>query len=259
MDIIFNSYDVLYKNYNEKETYGRCEFLNKDISLAWYRKGDVQNSIIDLLHEMGHSLANSDFLICGERMDDVIEEGMADTFAELVANHYFQKHKEVKIGGTVFAPELPLISTSSYYNENGWVKTLLYPLEKDNKDKDAIKEYFLGDKKEFASICMGEEFCQNCPQNYLGLPRDLYITEEGIIQHTGASYLDLDEDSLYMIKNDRIKRISAIAQSRTRTDEIVEKAENMGITANQVVSVSNMFTKEFKNRDEKQSGDNLRE
>lgn len=228
MEIEFKTNDVFFTNYDSPSTNGKCRYLPKDVTIANHRRGDTQNIIIDLLHEYSHALSNANYITTAYHVGKTFEEGMADTFAEQVVNYYFAKYNEVEINGEVFEPMLPLISSSSYKFENGWVKSMLYPLEETGEDKKAIQEFVLGDKKIFFDLSLGEGFSAQFEQDYIGNPVHVKFSEEDLANANQEGLYDISRDSLYLIKNDRIDSLSNLAQSyyndRVAQERLAEEA-----------------------------------
>ena len=76
--------------------------------------------------------SNEDFKIFPTVPYHTFEEGNADIFADLVINHYLEKYPDAELG---FDVEKPYQTGSSYDRENAWTRTMLYPLEKEKKDR----------------------------------------------------------------------------------------------------------------------------
>lgn len=251
LNIALNSYDVFFENYDEYTQNGKCSYIEKNISLANHRRGDIENIIIDLLHERAHSFANLNFIKCGITQGKTFEEGIADTFAELVSNWYFTKYKQIEIDGEIYTPQLPLISSSGYHFENGWVKSMLYPLEKENKDKLALQKFLFGDKKEFFNLCIKEGFAEKFQQNYLGMPKNIEVGNDELLDARAESYVDLNEESLYMIKNDKIKELSEMAQQNLIQNGITTRLIEQEIAATQISQTAKSFMEELQKQNDK--------
>ena len=238
------SSDYFFEPYRNRNINGMTYHVDRNISLGNHKKGDDLNNIINMTHEIAHAISNFDFLRSGEMIDEVYEEGMADTFAELVVNHCLSRHKSFTINGRRTEPRLPVVSESSYYRENAWVKSMLYPLSKNRKDMEAIQEYYLGDKKEFFDMCLWEGFTEKNETNYLGLPKGVIVSTDDLIRANGEAYEKLDKTSIFMIKNDGIKTLSQIAQKRHLTKLMEDRMKRDVIKESDVISASRSFTKE---------------
>ena len=228
-EIELRTNDVYFTDYNNGSTNGQTDAVTKEITIANHSRGDTQNIIIDMLHEYSHAFSRSDFIKTAYSVGHTFEEGMADTFAEQVANHYFSKYGSVEISGEVFEPELPLVSQSGYHFENGWAKSMLYPLEETGQDKSAIQEFVFGDKNTFFDMVMGEGFSQGFEHDYAGNPVGVKFNTNDLAEIYPGSFHSIDRDSLYLIKNSLINELSEKAQEIYGKNPIVGRLESDGI------------------------------
>ena len=244
----FNTFDVFFSGALNPGVYGQTLHHQKDIAL---RKGsfiDKERVIIDMLHERAHTLSCADFLMSGFIADKTFEEGAADTFAELVASHYFKKHPEIEIDGEQFIPKLPLVSQSTYFNENAVFKSMLYPLEESGADKKAIQEFLLGDKNKFFDLTLGEGISQRLQHDFMGHPIQVSIEDIDIVRAHPESFDRLRNESIYMIKNDKIQHLSEIASERSKEEMFRHNMAVNGLDTNMPVSAM----EEGLNRNEKE-------
>lgn len=237
---------VYFTNYDNGSTNGQARYIEKDVTIANHHRGDHKNIILDMIHEYSHVFSNASFITSAYHVGHTFEEGVADTFAEQVANHYLEKHGEIVINGEAIEAEYPLVSESSYESENGWTKTMMYILENGTNfegtqavapDKMAIQEFIFGKKGAFFEICMGKEFIKDYDVDYLGQPIDVSVSETELARR----YVDLscveNENSLYHIKNNRLEEIAFKADLERRLFDI-KPIEETGITQGQVAAAA---------------------
>lgn len=202
METVFNGIDMfLASGYSESGVTGEARHLYGDISVIKHRIYHPEKLLLDLIHEMSHSFSGSNYKSNALHIGNKLEEGMADIFTESVLNYYFEKHGSVEINGDEIEPQLPFTSTSDYYSQNAYIRTLLYPLAKKGEDVEAIKEFLLGDKSKFIELTLGAEFLQNCNKNCVGMPNNISINYRDIYLGNSEAFQIIDETSLYARKN----------------------------------------------------------
>lgn len=215
LHIALNSFDMFFSRNLPKDHLGAAYHDNYDIRIHPTLKENMRKCILVILHERAHTFSKADFLISGYWDAPKLEEGMADNFAELVANYYFTKHPDQffryrhEIG-----MELPLLDSSGFKHEYQLAKCMLYPLEGTERDWYAVQEYLLGDKKMFWDMCMGEGFSRRFWQDYLGNPLQIGVTEQELLFARGTSYIELNPSSKYLPNNDLIYDLSLRAKSQ---------------------------------------------
>ena len=255
-EIVLRTNDVFFTTYESSGTTGQCQHVEKNITLAERSRGDNKNIIVDLLHEYSHGISMSEFLQSSYTIGKTFEEGMADTFAEQVANYYFTKHPEVTLYGESFRPELPLVSQSSYLYQNGWVKTMLYPLEETKQDKRAMQEFLLGDKKVFLDMAFGEGYSQSIEQDYLGNPLNPEENADRLLETHIDEFRIRRSESLYMKKNDRVLYFIEEAIDRRGFRSMKERIQNENIIFGEVAGANYALTLDLnemrKAKDEKE-------
>lgn len=192
LDIVFAKTSVAFGDL-EKPTNGIAHHIYDSIEISNRHVNNLSKTILFLLHEYGHILSLQNLKKDNYFPNRDIEEGMQDLFSELVTNHYIEKHGHIELEGKKVRMDYPCKSYSAYDNENSWVRTMLYPLEKEGKDIETVTEYILGDKNRFLELTLGKEKAdkKTC---------DLF----------GNRYIDLTIEELYeqMIgdfENDNIK------------------------------------------------------
>lgn len=202
MKTVFRSMDFfMARGYSSPDVTGECKYLYSDISVVEHRKKEPEKLLLDLIHEISHGFSNANYKSTGNHIGHTIEEGMADIFSETVLNHYFQKHKAVEIDGRKIEPKLPLKSTSTYYKENAYTRTMMYPLSQNGKDIEALKEFELGEKSKYIELVFGEEFLKNCNKNFVGVPDHVSVNYGDIYSAHSEGFQIKDKTSLYERKN----------------------------------------------------------
>ena len=118
--------------------------------------------LASIIHEYAHSFS---YKRSEEPINDVIEEGMANSFSELVINHYIEKHKAIE---TIQTEDNARINregykSKKYLDETDIVKALLYVSRKEKQDIKMIEEYFYGNQKYFSETLV-EILGQDCEE-----------------------------------------------------------------------------------------------
>lgn len=204
LDIVFNRtkvyFSVLEGNINGK---ANCLYDDIQISSRHNNSSNTRKLIGFLAHEYSHLLSKFNYKSIATKDSYSIEEGMADTFADLVINHYIQKHNKIELDGKRVAFSYPYEAYSAYDFENAWARTILYGLTKSEKDIDAVAEYVLGDKRKFAEMVYGKEVVEKRECDGFGIPNmetsisELYYSD----QLDFSEVNNIPEDSLYAKRN----------------------------------------------------------
>ena len=179
VDDVFSQTSVFY---DDLEANGFSDYIDKKIVIWKYLKYNYERVLSYLIHEYFHMLVNRDFKLGEGHMDTWLEEGLADTFSDLAINEYFKYHSE-KINGRMLHFDFPYISFSGYIIENSFVRTLLYPLSIEGKDKEAIKEMLLGSPKKFVEMVCDKETSEKIAYTKSGYPIKLFVTDRSIYQN----------------------------------------------------------------------------
>ena len=129
---------------------------------------NISKIIQVLLHEYGHCFSMFNRSNTAYIPDSFIEEGTQDLFAELVINHYLEKHKNIEIDGKIVRMPYPYICYSGYDNENAWQRTMLYLSKQNGKMYEALAEYQLGDKAKYLEMTLGKELASKHKKDALG-------------------------------------------------------------------------------------------
>ena len=171
--------------------------------------------LLYLIHEYGHAIHSKDFRETAIFVDNtkLLEEGMCDTFADLVTYSYSKRHDNITYNGKEVELEEKSIryegNTKQYDEENMLARCALYGLSRDNRDSEAVFEYFLGNHTRFFEMILGKEYVERLPQDFS--QKEIYIdfSEDDIYEANkeGFSFDDMDEDSIYAIKNRMIYKL----------------------------------------------------
>lgn len=196
MKIVFARTNVSYKEYTDA-TNGTADYINHDIGIAHRRRFQQDKVLGCMIHEYAHLFSNFDFKKDPFQGEKAIEEGNADTFAELVVRHYLEKHPNE----LPFSIKEPYTIYSTYDFENSWARTLLYPLEEEQKDKKAIVEYLLGEKTKYLEMVIGTEYAQSVPTNTTDNMNEIPITYEQLYKTHEESFKEIRTDSIYYNRN----------------------------------------------------------
>lgn len=201
MNIVFNRASINFSNMDYC-CYGISDGTKDMISLNSILKNKKSIILGCLIHEYGHLFSNFSYKInldkCGNNL--AIEEGTQDLFEELVINHYLEKHGEIKLDGKKIFVQNPYISYSGYNVENGWQRTILYPLQEHGIDKVALAEYLLGDKNKYLELVLGKEIADSKPKDEFGNPF-INISYSEIYNAHRDSFENVDHNSIYYRRN----------------------------------------------------------
>jgi len=187
--------------------------------------------LLYLIHEYGHAIHSKNFRETAIFVDDtkLLEEGMCDTFADLVTYLYSKKHdniayngKKVELGGKSIIYE----EINNHYDEvNNLVRCALYGLSRDNRDSEAVFEYFLGNHTKFFELILGKEYVERLPQDFS--QKEIYIdfSEDDIYEANkeGFSYDNMNTDSVYTIRNNLIYKLFGMSANEKKKARKIAK------------------------------------
>lgn len=199
LEIVFKRSDVAFANL-EPNTNGSANHVFKNIEISNAHRNNINRNLGFLVHEYSHLLSMYDYAYTKNRPEFSIEEGMADTFADSVINHYLERHKKIILDGEEVRVDNPYITYSGYDFENAWSRTMLAGLEPSGKDKEAIGEYILGSKSKFTEMVFGKEIAETKDKTHFGMVeiktnrRELYYSPE-------LDFSSIDEESIYYRRN----------------------------------------------------------
>lgn len=218
INIIFNRTEVLY---DDIELNGLACHESRTIKINQIISLNIERVLSYLIHEYCHMFIDRNYKIYKGLFPELISEGMCDTFSDLVMNYYFKKHNDIFCKGRKLSIQLPYDSISKYKFYNGWVRTMLYPLEETGKDKEAIIELLLGKPIRFFELTMGSEFSENIPSDEFGFPLndDIDMTYKQLYLHNYKAYHNINKESIYYRMN-HILAAFIIQEKIEHTDEI---------------------------------------
>lgn len=197
IQITFNRTDVRYEHL-EHNVNGEADHINQMVKISQRRRFQPNKVIGYLAHEYAHTFSYRDFKLYPINQDSTIEEGNADIFSDLVINHYLQKHSEIK---DEFAIDDPYITNSSYDFENGWTRSLLYPLEQEKLAEKALLEYLVGDKRQYLEMVLGKEYADNLQKAPNGIFEEIPITYKRLYESHTKAFQEINQNSVYYKRN----------------------------------------------------------
>ncbi len=130
-------------------------------NVARIRDSEINNIpkvILYLLHEYIHAFSRRDHPIAEKSLSSDLEEGMADVVSEMIFNQYMAKNRDIHIGETEYHyNESDYVEApSSYSEENNVSRSILYGLEGQGKDYEAIFALMLGEKEHLNKMAFGD-------------------------------------------------------------------------------------------------------
>jgi len=186
--IVYNRTNVNGVEFPDFNTHGKTYHIYSalEVNSTMANNKKILKLLDILIHEYGHLFAQFDYFYKYDEIALFFEEGMMDTFMEMVINHWLMKKQE----------KYTYITDSSYINNRGWIKLILCILQFSNKDKGALIEYLFGDKDKFFAMIMKEDKIESFKQDY-------YLTFEDLYEHFGYE-MDFFKKSpdYYMLHND---------------------------------------------------------
>lgn len=199
LEIIFKRSDVVFANL-EPNINGKANHVFRNIKISNTHKNNTNRNLGFLVHEYSHLLSMYDYAYTKNKPEHSIEEGMADTFADSVINHYLEKHKNIILDGEEIRVDKPYITYSGYDFENAWTRTMLAGLEPSGKDKEAIGEYILGSKSEFTEMVFGKEIAETKDRTHFGMV-EIKTNREELYYSPELDFSSIDEESIYYRRN----------------------------------------------------------
>ncbi len=199
LEIVFKRSDVAFANL-EPNTNGSANHVFKNIEISNAHRNNINRNLGFLVHEYSHLLSMYDYAYTKNRPEFSIEEGMADTFADSVINHYLERHKKIILDGEEVRVDNPYITYSGYDFENAWSRTMLAGLEPSGKDKEAIGEYILGSKSKFTEMVFGKEIAETKDKTHFGMV-EIKTDREELYYSPELDFSSIDEESIYYRRN----------------------------------------------------------
>lgn len=196
---VFARTDVCFEELYQTEN-GKANHVLKRTSISNKHKNSINRNIGFLIHEYAHHFSFFDYSYTADGTCTDIEEGMADTFSDLVVNHYLSRHKYVILDGKKVRIDSPYFTYSGYDTENAWARTMLAGLESKGRDIDAMAEYLLGNKNKFAEMIWGRETAEskNCTKFGETL---IYTNVSELYYSKTLDFSNIDENSIYYRRN----------------------------------------------------------
>ena len=200
LDLIMKSANVYFADIEENVN-GKAILWLRDIQISTRHKNNKNIILGTLIHEYAHLLSNDKYLLSGFNQTFSIDEGMADLLGDLAVNHYLEKHKEVLLDGRPIRVSNPYKTYSGYNFEAAWPRTMLAGLEAIGKDKDAIREYYLGSKYKFAEMIFGEESANDRKMDEYDLMNLDTTYEEMFSLIESVGFDNINRDSIFCDRN----------------------------------------------------------
>ena len=229
---------------------------------AFKRDKNTNEAISTTIHELSHAFSNT---ISKGRINSIIEEAIANLFAEMTINYCLQEEKTIPYISYFEYKKLMeqgYVKQESYIKEGEFLRSVLYPLKKQGKDTDAIKEYLFGSKEQFVDIAtsiLGEKFTQVLDNMkdvkiYLGkndskkyLPKAerqmISLLDEHFEQQIDDEYSDYKQE----IKKGEFYSTGSPILTRAYCDKLVQQHLNNGfhdIDAEKIHQIAKMIGKQ---------------
>ncbi len=199
LEIVFNRSNVSFGNLDANVN-GSANHIFRNIIISDKHQNSINRNLGFLIHEYAHLFSIFDYASTKNMPEYSVEEGMADTFSDLVINHYLNKHKNIELDGKRIRVDAPYITYSGYNLENAWLRTMLAGLVSSDKDIEAVAEYLLGDKLKFTEMVFGKEITETKDVTDFGMPR--IITDRSEIYNSPElDFSNIDENSIYYNRN----------------------------------------------------------
>ena len=198
----FKRTDIKYSDDLEPESFGISRYYFNDILMNTRMANNTSKMLQFLVHEYGHMLSNfhgKEYKYFSGN-SNIIEEGTQDLFAEMVINHYLEKHGSIELDGKKVRMDYPIEYYSGYDIENGWQRTILYCAHKDGLDMQALAEYQLGDKSKYVELVFGKEIANQRPRDEYG-NIDINTSTKEIYNAHKEEFKQVDRDSIYYRRN----------------------------------------------------------
>ena len=199
LDIVLKKTNIMYGELKNDSTGYAC-YVDKNITIKENLKGNIQVVLGIIIHEYSHMFSNFGYSYTGDAASGDLEEGMADLFADLVINHYQNKHNDIIMDGKKIKFAKPYVKDSAYGRENAWSRTILAGLVSSGKDIKALGEYLLGSKNKYADMVFGEEVARKKRRTKFGIIRMEYKRWE-LYHSPTLDYSNIDENSIYYRRN----------------------------------------------------------
>ena len=198
LQLVFNSFSVQAQDssffakqqaiYGDESTVhiGLCDYNYQTISILQSELPNIETTLLILLHEYTHALSNRNFNESIDTFGGDFEEGIADTVAELAFNGYMNRHNSIAINGQQYIYRNYVTSNSTYFEQDAEVKAILYAMESEGTDIDALIEVCIGNKDLFLDMALGEKEANNARKKFNDKAMNLKYYPDQICQILGS-------------------------------------------------------------------------
>ena len=242
LEMIFNSYSVYLgeNSYFDAGVNGIAEYLPQRIVIREPQVDEIPDGILVLIHECVHAFSNRDYNEKLNTFGKNVEEGLADTIAEIAFNEYMQKHKSIRVGERTYSSQEYVETKSSYHVPNAIIKTMMYGLEAEGQDRGALIEACIGDKEKFLEIAVGKEEAEEIEEQNKGRIRNVEFSPLKIFRLLGDKILKRQkqpehESSPYLHRNKAIKIMEYYQKGGS---EFIDWLDNLPSIDNMAVAAS---------------------
>ena len=244
MQIALKSIDFDLESYSKDSTCGTMYSIYNFVSISRDNMHNPSKTLFYVLHEMSHILSLSNFRQDLYHPGDAFEEGMADTFSQVVSLEYLSKHGEIELGGEKITEDSinGILKNTGYEIENGWTRSILYVLQKQGKDFSAISEFLLGKKSNFFEMAFGKEAMKDFETNHNGDPLEVGFTHDEFYELFEPFLQDIDSNNLYYDMNFLLRDIN---REKTLGDRIVDSISDERIMLDEVEEMANALDREM--------------
>lgn len=202
IEITFNRTNIIFnklpENYNME-----IDEESKTITIAEKRRHNQNKLLGYVLHGYAHCFSN---MHKNENKDEILEEGNADIFVDLVVNNYIKNHPFESFG---FHVDKNYSIESTYTEANSIIRSRMYVLEKLKIDKKMLLEFLLGDK---------EKYLKNI---FNGAQKNDEFNLNEFYEKNKFALQNINRESLYYKKNTILPMY--ILQEKIPNENILEK------------------------------------
>lgn len=202
LEIAFNRTNIIFnklpENYNME-----IDEEAKTITIAEKRRRNQNKLLGYVLHGYAHCFSNMNK---NEDKDEILEEGNADIFVDLVVNNYVKNHPFENFG---FHIDKNYSLESTYTEANSIIRSRMYVLEKLKIGKKMLLEFLLGDK---------EKYLKNI---FNGAQKNDEFNLNEFYEKNKFALQDINRESIYYRKNTILPMY--ILQEKIPAENILEK------------------------------------
>lgn len=202
IEITFNMTNIIFNKLPE-ETNMEIDEESKTIIISEKRKHNQNKLLGYVLHGYAHCFSN---MHKTENKDEILEEGNADIFVDLVVNNYIKNHPFENFG---FHIDKNYSMESAYTEANSIIRSRMYVLEKLKIDKKMLLEFLLGDK---------EKYLKNI---FNGAQKNDEFNLNEFYEKNKFALQNINRESIYYNKNTILPMY--ILQEKISSENILEK------------------------------------